>query len=70
MTGKIIAKCENIEYTVYKQIYITLNNNGYYYFIGIRNDNNIETKKFNYVADAYDYLSKELESSQYLPFNC
>lgn len=68
MTGKIIAKCEKVTYTVYKSIYITENDNGYYYFVGLKNDDTIETNKFNNLTEAYGYLGKELEPEQYRPF--
>lgn len=68
MTGKIIAKCDKVNYSIYQRIYITENDNGYYYFIALKNDNTIESKIFNTLTEAYGYLGKELEPSQYLPF--
>lgn len=68
MTGKIIAKCEKVTYSLYQSIYITENDNGYYYFVGLKNDDTIETRKFNNLTEAYGYLGKELEPEQYRPF--
>lgn len=68
MTGKIIAKCEKVTYSLYKNIYITENDNGYYYFVGFKNDETIVTRKFNNLTEAYGYLGKELEPEQYRPF--